>query len=104
MMVDPAKLWESFISVGLRVGRSQTGERNSLLCLLEEVCRIRAQSFEKLVDRSALDILIRLLVSHVQKLMQQLPVLSPSFTIWLHPVDGDSKETGRVKEPSLTAS
>jgi hypothetical protein len=79
-------------------------ERNSLLCLVEEVCRIRAESFEKLVDRSALDISIRLLVSHVQKLMQQLPVSSPSFTVWLHPVDNDSKATGPVKEPRLTAS
>ena len=88
--------WESFISVGLRVKNRKQG--NSLLCLVEEVCRIRSESFEKLVDRSALDNSIHLLVSHIQRLMQQLPVLSPSFAIWLHPVGGDLKVAGPVKE------
>jgi hypothetical protein len=79
--------------------KSKTGERNSLLCLVEEVCRIRAESLEKLVDRLTLDSSVHLLVSHVQRLMQQLAVLSPCFTRWLHPVNDDSKAAGPAKQP-----
>lgn len=91
---------ESFINVELGTTKGNGEYRNSLLYLVEEVCRICSESPEKFMDCSTLNISIRLLVSHVQKLMQQLPVLSPSFTIRFHPIDNE--ENGNIwKNPRL---
>jgi hypothetical protein len=98
--IEAAKRGSHSNQRGTPSDKSQTGERNSLLCLVEEVCRIRTELFEKLVDCSASDI-SRALARSKADVTTSCAVAKFRH---MHSVDNDSKATGLVKEPSLTAS